>query len=102
MRRLSREEKELAYAFMGKVYEHTGHVARSLTYTRVLSQELRLNHALVEVLAIQLKERGLIDLKGQGGGLRITPRGVAELQEVDASGTSEHLARPKDETSAVD
>ncbi len=102
MRRLSREEKELAYAFMGKVNEHTGQVARSLTYTRVLSQELRINHTLVEVLAVQLKERGLIDIKGVGGGLRITPRGVAELAEVEASGTSEHLSRPHDESSAVD
>lgn len=102
MRRLSREEKELCYAFMCKVYEHTGQTARSLTYTRPLSQELNLNHALIEVLAAQLTERGLIEIKGPGGGLRITTAGVAELQLAEAGGASEHLSRPLDEPSAVD
>lgn len=101
MRRLNRDEKELAYVFMGKVFEHTGMTPRSLTYTRVLSQELNLNHALIEVLATHLKELGLIDIKGAGGGLRITPAGVAELQQAQTTGLSEHLARPN-ETSAVD
>lgn len=102
MRRLSREEKELCYAFMRKVYEHTGKTVRSLTYTRPLSQELNLNHALIEVLAAQLAERGLIDIKGAGGGLRITAVGTAELQLAETVGASEHLSRPLDETSAVD
>lgn len=101
MRPLSREEKELGFAFMRKVFDHTGQTARSLTYTRVLSEELRLNHALVEVLASELSLRGLIDIKGAGGGLRITPAGAAELDRAEATGMSEHLARPK-ETGAVD
>lgn len=102
MRRLSKEEKELSYAFMRKVFEHTGQTPRSLTYTRDLSQELRLNHALIEVLAAQLKERGLIDIKGAGGGLRITPAGATELSEAEAKGVTEHLAIPASETGAVD
>lgn len=102
MRRLSREEKELSYAFMRKVFEHTGQAPRSLTYTRVLSGELNLNHALVEVLADQLRELGLIDIKGMGGGLRITPGGVVQLRLAEETGQSEHLSRPPDKTSAVD
>jgi len=102
LRRLSKEEKELSYTFMRKVFEQTGQTPRSLTYTRVLSQELNLNHALIEVLATQLMERGLIDIKGAGGGLRITPQGARELGEADVSGQTEHLSRPLNETSAVD
>lgn len=102
MRRLSREEKELSYAFLRKVFDHTGQTLRSLTYTRVLSQELSLNHALIEVLATQLQERGLIDIKGAGGGLRITAAGAAELSAAEAHGASEHLALPASETGAVD
>lgn len=102
MRRLSREEKELCYAFMCKVFEQTGQTARSLTYTRVLSQELSLNHALIEVLAAQLHERLLIDIKSVGGGLRITPAGILELRQAESNGTSEHLSRPLDESKAAD
>lgn len=99
MRRLTRDEKELCYAFMHKVFEHTGQVTRSLTYTRVLSEELSINHALIEVLAAQLHDRGLINIKGAGGGLRITAAGAAELQMAMENGTSEHLSRPHDSSS---
>lgn len=79
---LSREVKELRFAFLLKVYEHTAHLPRALTYLREIGATLGCNYKLLEMLAESLRDDGLLEFKGPGGAVRISKQGVLEVERL--------------------
>lgn len=79
---LSREVKELRFAFLQKVYEHTAHLPRALTYVREIGASLGCSYKLLEMLAESLRDDGLLEFKGPGGAVRISKQGVVEVERL--------------------
>ncbi|MBO9540290.1 hypothetical protein J7643_06830 [bacterium] len=79
---LSREVKELRFAFLQKVYEHTAHLPRALTYLREIGTTLGCNYKLLEMLSESLRDDGLLEFKGPGGAVRISKQGILEVERL--------------------
>ncbi|HEY9900235.1 MAG TPA: hypothetical protein V6D00_13765 [Pantanalinema sp.] len=79
---LSREVKELRFAFLQKVYEHTAHLPRALTYLREIGTALGCSYKLLEMLAESLRTDGLLEFKGPGGAVRISKQGIVEVERL--------------------